>query len=158
MQMAPSTTFSSLRRLWKWVGHPQTITLPPQEMSSVFPLPLDCLPPFPQPEVKRPHSVGLKPRQTSNNSKREMILKGVKGTSTGATPKLAVLTDLLTIGAGRGLGPIESPLHRGQFPEPLSIAFTLLTPSPHSMEKNSSAALYFDIFSFPLPSRLTIAS
>lgn len=74
--MAPSITFSSLRRQWKWVGHPQIITLPPQEMSSVFPLPLDGLPPLPQPEVKRPHSVGLKPRQTSNNSKREMIFKG----------------------------------------------------------------------------------
>lgn len=70
----------------------------------------------------------------------------MKGTSTVATPKLALLTDLLTIGAGRGLGPKESPLHRGQFPEPLSIAFTLLTPSSHSMEKIPPQ--YFILISF----------
>jgi hypothetical protein len=55
-------------------------------------------------------------------------LPRAKEISTVATPKLALLTDLLTTGAGRGRGPIESPLHRGQFPQPHSIAFTLHTP------------------------------
>jgi len=59
---------------------------------------------------------------------------------------IKVSISLLTIGAGRGLGPKESPLHRGQFPEPLSIAFTLLTPSSHSMEKIPPQ--YFILISF----------
>lgn len=70
----------------------------------------------------------------------------MKGTSTVATPKLALLTDLLTTGVGRGLGPKESPWHRGQFPEPLSIAFTLLTASPHSLTKIPPQ--YFILMSF----------
>ena len=54
---------------------PQPITLPPQEVSDGPPLPQVGLPPLPQPEVRRPHSVGLKLRQTSN-SKRGVIFKG----------------------------------------------------------------------------------
>ena len=68
------------------------------------------------------------------------------GTSTVATPKLALLTDLLTIGVDRGPRPKESPWHTGQFPEPLSTAFTLLTPSSHSLTKIPPQ--YFLLMSF----------
>lgn len=70
-----------------------------------------------------------------------------------ATPMLVLLTNLLTVGAGRGLGTNESPLHRGQFPQPLAIAFTLHSVVSQ-LDRNSSAVLYFDVFSYSLLNHL----
>lgn len=64
-----------------------------------------------------------------------------------ATPMLVLLTNLLTTGAGRGLGTSERPLPRGQFPQPLSVAFTLHSVVSQ-LHGNSSAALYFGVFSY----------
>lgn len=122
---------------------------PPQQEVRVSPLPQDGLPPLPQPEVEAPpfSRPPTKTNQYHHHQKRG-DLQGVKGSSTGATPKLALLTDLLTTGAGRGLGPKESPLHRGQFPQPLSIAFTSRTRRLTAGQKFFRSTLFWCPFLF----------
>lgn len=76
----------------------------------------------------------------------------MKGASTVAIPKLALLTDLLTMGLGRNLELKKVPSTEDNS---LSLSGShSLFPGVSQMEKNSSAVLYYDVLSFRLPYHL----
>lgn len=102
-----AAAFADLATCRKRPGRPQTLSLPPQEVSA-------ALDPSPPPEVSRAHAVGLEPADPASAQASRGDFQGAR-----ASPELAVLTDLLMTGAaGPGPAGCQCP-HKGQFPVPV---------------------------------------
>lgn len=111
-----------------------------------FPLPYDSMSPFPQPEVRRPHSVGLKPRQTNNSSsKRRMIFKGGRTSRLLPPPCSSCLLTCWRQEQAGAWGLMKVPCTEDNSLSP-SQSPSLFTPSSHSLTEIPPQ--YFILVSF----------